>query len=319
MSQFAPTQWTLEPQPRPDHLSAAVLHSLSRPFYGLAWGPIKSLVLGGITFGILPLISWPRKFHRYLLSERRQLWHLVEWLRISAGEEQAADLTHAMDQTRPAPTLWIIPAVVTVILAANFLSLLHGRMFRVERILSATYLFGFSGPITASLGPFRYWPPAAKLHVIWTAGLSIAFASHWLHVQHHYSTVNRLLRRLNGIFQRQQIPPVTSPALGLGLRPLWIVAAIIGCLFNAWWAIPAALAGAVHKRYIERTGARIRGDLAQRVQMMLEQRRPALDVPTPHGSRSVCPNELCAKPAPDGAAFCRRCGTRLASRFEAVA
>ncbi|HEX4053481.1 MAG TPA: zinc ribbon domain-containing protein [Tepidisphaeraceae bacterium] len=319
MSQFAPTQWTLEPNRGPDHLSAAVLHSLSRPIYGLAWGPIKSLILGGITFGILPLISWPRKFGRYVTAEQQQLWHLVEWLRIRTGEDEAAKLRDSVRQAGPTPTLWIIPLIMLVILAVNFLPWMRAPSDGLRRILSATYLFGISGSPMVWRGHWMYSPFVPRLHLVWVVCLSIAYSSHWLHVQQHAADVNRLVRRLNLILARQHIPAVGMPSLGIGLRPLWIGTAIVGVLFGAWWAIPAAFAGAVHKRYIERTGSQVRVELSGRVQMLLQQQRPDMKVPVPHGLRVVCENELCGKPVPTGAAFCPRCGSRLTSRFGVVA
>ncbi len=288
MSQFAPTQWTLEPDARPDHLSTAVLHSLSRPVYGLAWGPLKSLILGGITFGILPLIAWPKKFARFVTAEQQQLWHLVEWLRIRTGEDEAGKLRDPLRGVGPVPTLWIVPLIMLIILAVNFLPWLRPPGFGLPRILSATYLFNIARPEMIWHGRWAHWPLVSRLHVIWVACLSIAYASHWLHVQQHAADVNRLVRRLNLIFAKQHIAPVGIPGLGIGLRPLWIGAAIVGVLFGAWWAIPAALAGAVHKRYIERTSSRIRAELSGRVQMLLQRQRPDIDVPVPHGLRVVC-------------------------------
>lgn len=319
MSQFAPTQWTLEPRGGPDHLSTAVLHSLSRPLYGLAWGPLKSLILGGITLGLLPLIAWPKKFGRFVTAEQQQLWHLVEWLRIRTGEDEAAKLRDSVREAGPIPTLWIVPLIMLIILAVNFFPWLRAPGFGLPRILSATYLFGIPGPDVMWHGRWLRSPLVPHLHMVWIICLSIAYFSHWLHVQQHAADVNRLVRRLDLIFARQHIPPVGAPGLGIGLRPLWIGAAIVGILFGAWWAVPAALAGAVHKRYIERTSSRIRGELSQRVQMLLQQQRPDVDVPVPHGFRIVCGNELCGKSVPTGAAFCPRCGARVTSRFGAVA
>ena len=63
MSAFTPTQYTLEPQGRPDNLSAAVLHSLSRPIIGdTSPNLVLSFIFGALSFGIIPLISWPRRF-----------------------------------------------------------------------------------------------------------------------------------------------------------------------------------------------------------------------------------------------------------------
>src|SRR5579872_5212603 len=115
MSAFTPTQTTLDPPVRPDNLSAAVLHSLSRPIYGrVAWGPLRSFLLGAISFGIIPLIAWPRQFGRFVVAEQQQFWHLVEWLRIRTGDEEAARLRDSVRNTGAIPTLWIVPTILLV-------------------------------------------------------------------------------------------------------------------------------------------------------------------------------------------------------------
>ena len=316
MSAFTPTQWTLQPPDRPDNLSAAVLHSLSRPLRGLmAWGPLKSFVLGALTFGILPLIAWPRRFRKFVVVEQRQLWHLVEWLRVRTGDADAAKLRNSLRDAGAMPTLWIIPAIMLIVLAWDFFPWLNPFEFHRFHVYRMAYHAGHW--LNRPLRPFVWVPDirwdSFNLHTAWVACLSIAFASHWLHIQLHVSQVNALLRRLNPILQRQHLPPMAQYGVGLGLRPFWLLAGLIGAVFGAWWAIPAALAGAVQQRYCRRTGDRIRSELALRVGSLLLQQRPAIDVPLPHGFRVVCSNPLCGKTIPGPATFCPRCGTRLPS------
>jgi hypothetical protein len=317
MSQFTPTERTLEPSARPDHLSAAVLHSLSRRTLGLAWGPLKTVLLGGITFGILPLIVWPKKFSRFVVFERQQLWHLVEWLRIRTGQDEAAILRDSVRRTGAGPTIWIVPLILLGILAMNLMPWMSTPSFNFPMILHGTYLFNGSRPEPFSINHWSHHFPTSPMHFygLWTLCLSIAYASHWLHVQQHAANVHRLVRRMNLIFARQNIPPVDLLSPGIGFRPLWMLAALFGICCGAWWTIPASLAGAVHQQYIQRTSTRIRAELAQRVTTMLQQQQPAVDIPIPHGLRVLCPNSLCEKSAPAGAIFCPRCGSRIVSRF----
>jgi hypothetical protein len=285
MSAFIPTQWTLEPQERPDNLSAAVLHSLSRPIPGrIAWGPLKSLILGGLTFGILPLISWPKRFGKLVVVEQQQFWHLVEWLRIRTGDPDAAKLLDSVRDTGAVPTLRLVPLVMLIVLAVNFLTSFDASGLQRRQILG-----------------------------VWVICLSVAYASHWLHVHLHVSEVNGFLRRLNPILLRQHLPPMAQYGVGIGLRPFWVVPGIIGAALGAWWAIPAALAGSIQQRYCRGTSNRIRSELAMRVTALLQEQRPAIDVPTPNGFRVVCNNRLCGKSLPGAAAFCPRCGSRLPS------
>jgi hypothetical protein len=299
-----------------------VLHSLSRRPLGLAWGPVKSVFLGAITFGILPLIVWPRKFARFVAFERQQLWHLVEWLRIrtgqdGTGEDEAAILRDSVRRAGATPTLWIVPLILLGILAANLIPWMNSPGFNPSVFFHGVYFnngFAFDPYSLRHWNhPFRTNP--MRLYGLWTLCLSVAYASHWLHVQQHTANVHRLLRRVNLIFARQNIPPVGLFSPGIGLRPFWILAALFGVACGAWWTIPASLAGAVHQRYVERTSTRIRAELAQRVSIMLQNQQPGINVPTPHGLRTLCPNTLCEKSAPAGAAFCPRCGSRIASHF----
>jgi hypothetical protein len=310
MSAFSPTYSTLEPPQRPDNLSSAVLHSLSRPIFGkVAWGVIPSFILGAITFGILPLISWPRRFGRFVVAEQQQFWHLVEWLRIRTGDEEAAKLRDSVRMTGATPTLWMVPAILLGIVAYQFMPIIAAGNFTPDRVFAWTY-GAWPWPFGV-LGLLDQPDQAPHLYKVWSVCLSIGFFSHWLHVRQHVANVNQLLRRLNLIFVRQHLPPVPLFGVGIGLRPLWLIAGIVGLAFGAVWAIPAALAGAVHQRYCKRTSTRIRSELAMRVHTLLHQQRPPLNVPMPNGFRIVCRNPLCGKTLPGGSAFCSRCGTSV--------
>ncbi len=314
MSAYTPWKWTLEPPGRPDHLSTAVLHSLSRPIVGrIAWGPLKSFVLGAVTFGILPLISWPRRFGRFVVAEQQQLWHFVEWLRVRTGDNDAAKLRDSVRDLGAAP-YWLVPLAMLIVLAVNFLPWLDGSGFHWARTFRMTYQAQPWLGNSFHSGRWAYRPfDGFSLYNIWVVCLSVAYFSHWLHVQQHIAEVNRLLRELNPILLRQHLPPMARYGAGIGLRPFWMLAGMIGVAFGAWWAIPAALAGAVHQRYCLGTSNRMRSELAIRVNSLLLQQRPAIDVPTPHGFRVVCVNPLCGKTLAGPAAYCPRCGSRVPS------
>jgi hypothetical protein len=311
MTAFTPTQVTLDPPSQPDNLSAAVLHSLSRPITGkTSPNLILSFIFGALTFGIVPLISWPRRFTRLAISEEQQFWHLVEWLRIRTGDENAANLRQSVRDTGTIATAWLVPVILLAVLAAYFLPLFSSPGFNIDHLLGVTYLASPWGP--HHFAHHYYWvaSPWLPLFKVWNICLAIAYFSHWLHVRQHAANVNQLIRRLNTILAKQQLPPVALFDVGLGLRPLWLLAGLIGLANGAFWAIPAAFAGAIHQNYARRTSTRIRGELAQRVSMLLQQQRPPINVPLPHGFRTVCRNERCAKVVPPGALFCPRCGSR---------
>ena len=184
MSAFTPTQVTLEPPARPDNLSAAVLHSLSRPITGkTSPNVVLSFIFGALTFGIVPLLSWPRKFGRFVVAEQQQFWHLVEWLRIRTGDEEAAKLRESVRDTGAVSSTWLVPMVILVILAVYFLPLFDSAGFDLDRLLGVTYL---AAPWVPPHFIHHYYSPTAlypwiHLHKVWNLCLVIAFASHWLH------------------------------------------------------------------------------------------------------------------------------------------
>jgi len=303
MSAFTPTFSRLEPQDRPDNLSAAVMNSLSRPIYGrVAWSPLKSFVLGGITFGILPLFAWPSAFARFVTAEQQQFWHLLEWLNIRTGDKDAQRLRDAVQKNGgPSPTLWLFPILCVGFFAANFLADSNPSRLNWDYIARTAYAPGY----------LHFHHPLTELFRNWNLCLSVAFFLHWLNVRLHVARVNRMLGGINTIFLRQQLPPVPRYDVGIGLSPAWMIAGLIGLAFGAVWAIPAAFAGAIHQRYCRRTSSRIRAELAVRVSTALARQRPPVDVPMPHGFRLVCRNPLCGNTVAGGAAFCPRCGTPI--------
>ena len=263
---------------------------------------------GAISFGILPLISWPKAFVRFVVTEQQQFWHLAEWLHIRTGDEDAAKLRDSVRDMSPTPTLWIVPTIMLVVLAINFLPLLSPPEFNFSGIVATTYGLGRWPGRRLFLHHSSAWPHLFK---VWTLCLSVGYFSHWLHVRQHVLNINQFLRRLNLILVRQHLPPVPMYGVGTGLRPVWILAGLIGAACGALWAIPAALAGAIQQRYVRRTSTAHPERTALRVNTALIRQRPPIDVPIPHGFRIVCRNKICGKSLPGGAAFCPRCGTRV--------
>jgi hypothetical protein len=302
MSSFAPTIRTLEPPEPPDQLAGAVMTALGRPVYGslLPWGPIKSLVLGAISLGVLPLIIWPRIFARYCIAQQQQFWHLLEWLRIRQRDSDAAELQNSLGAIGPTVTLRLAPAICLIIVAMSF----FGWPF-----FSGAWLVR---PLEMMRLPMPLWRRFSlyNIHLVWTICLFFAYGSHWLHIREHAANVNQLVRRINAILYRHGITPVGVIEPGTGLRPLWILAAIVGVLAGAWWAIPAAMAGALQRQYMRRTSLQIRSQLSQRVAALMAGPRPPVDVPATPPRRLACGNSLCAGPIPVGAQFCPRCGAR---------
>jgi hypothetical protein len=316
MSSFTPTQWTMQPPDRPDHLAAAVMQSLSRLPSKRPWRPLKTVILGGLTFGILPLLAWPKKFDQFVVAEQQQFWHLVEWLRIRTGNPEAAELKQSVRNTGARATVWLVPMVLLAWMVMQFVPHFANQWFHLRDLIAVTY--GFSHARVVGIAPERYLI-ARSLFRTWTACLAIAYAFHWLHIRQHAQDVAKLLARINALLVRENVAPVEMRGVGIGINPLWLLAGALGVACGAYWAIPAALAGAVQQRYVCRTGPQIRGDLADRVRSLLLSHRPPMDVPVPVRFRLACPNPLCRAAMPDRATFCPRCGTKLSNSLDRLA
>src|SRR5260370_41100655 len=87
-----------EPQ-GPDYLAGAVLQGLGRPIgEKLSWPLGRSLVLGVVSFGVLPILAWPKLLGQFIVLEQQQLWHLAEWLRLHVKHSDAIKLRDEADQ-----------------------------------------------------------------------------------------------------------------------------------------------------------------------------------------------------------------------------
>lgn len=305
MSTFTPTSWTLDPPDRPDQLAGAVVSALGRPVYGSLqpWGAIKSLALGGISLGVAPLLYWPRNFGRFCVAQQQQFWHLLEWLRVRHGDADAAEIQRSLGAMVPPSTLRLAPMICLIIIAASLFGWsVNAPLHLGGWVVAPLGIFGF---------PWRHvWRfSLGNFYTIWTVCLCVAYGSLWLHIREQAAHVRHLVGRINVILRRHEIDPVYAGDPGLGLRPLWVLSAAIGVMAGAWWAIPAALAGALQMQYVRRTSMRTRWELSQRVRTLLTRQRPPVDVPAIRPLRFACRNPLCASPMPTDAQFCPRCGS----------
>jgi hypothetical protein len=91
------------------------------------------------------------------------------------------------------------------------------------------------------------------------------------------------------------------------------------CSAGAYWGVPLMLAGAVQRRYISRTSARVRAEAADRVRTILLLRRPVMRVPPFARPTILCRTPNCRAPIPMLANFCARCGARAGRVMSDVA
>ncbi|HEV2292638.1 MAG TPA: hypothetical protein VGR35_02210 [Tepidisphaeraceae bacterium] len=286
----------------PDHLAGGVLRSLSRSFRGhYSWGVVTTLVLGAVTFGVLPLLRWTQHFHRYVRLERQQLWHLAEWLRLQTAHPDAATLPDEAERIRwrgaLAATAWLWLAAVIIF----FVTQLWNLPAPARTLASST----FGARWRAATDAFR-----SDLFVAWTVGLLLAYALHWLHLQLHAGDVRRFAQKVNRVAEWEGVAPLSLPRAGSGAQPLWLLGALAMVMIGALWGVPLMLAGAVQRSYISRTSALLRAEAADRVRTMLLLRRPAQRVPQFARAAIRCRGERCRAPIPLLANFCARCGAR---------
>jgi len=310
---FQPTKTLLSPADPPDYLSNAVLQSLSRPpLERYSWGAFTTFLFGGLSFGILPLLFAFRRGRQYRLVERDQLLHLCEWMRVQCPET-AQPLPRKPEEIHSDAAIWFVIGIGSAMLTLWIL-LSHqihaGWSFR--DLLKVAYgtpwqsLLNFSrvGDVwldrllpTMFIGQLAYW---------WT------FVSQSL-------TARAFARRFNDFAQTEGLASVTIPEVSLGLRPLWLVGAVLFLSAHAPWGAVMMLAGAAQRRYIRHSSTQFRLELAQRVRDVMAVKRPLAKVPVATNLRTRCRDGKCRSPLPATARFCPRCGKRVTERVDRVA
>jgi hypothetical protein len=308
----------LEAQPvalvGPDHLAGGVLRSLSRNFRGqYSWGVVTTLVVGGLSFGVLPVLRWTQQFRRFVRLERQQLWHLAEWLRLQTGHPDAATLPDDADRIRwrgflaASSLVWI--AAMVIIFGAELMTYARFGSAPLRQLIEWTY-----GVRRAASGTTR-----TDLFAVWTVCLSLAYALHWLHVQLHTRDIRQFIEKFNRVAEWEGVQPLSLPRATIGIHPLWLLGAVGLVAAGGIWGLPLMLAGAAQRGYISRTSAHVRAEAADRVRTILLLRRPVLRVPQFARPTILCRVERCRAPIPPLANFCARCGARAGTVIHDVA
>ncbi len=114
MTSLDPTIATVD---RPDQLGGALQQGLPRPMHPkLTWNVIRTVLLGGISGGIIPLVFLARRFHDFAKAEQMQFWHLAEWLRLQTGDAEATAATEAAKRVMPS-LAWRFASLAFVVVA----------------------------------------------------------------------------------------------------------------------------------------------------------------------------------------------------------
>jgi hypothetical protein len=298
--------------PQPDYLATGVLNGLARgPHAKLSWSVFRTALVGAVTFGLAPILAWQVRFRDYVTWEQQQLWHLAEWLRLKSKSPDAAKLRQEADALRFRFDLQLLASLCVAFVAVAFFSQIMSVRppHRWALLLDSTYRFPEKFGFTAYA---LHWT-SGRLFAIWTVGLSAAYFCHWMQVQMHATTLRRWIARFDNLAVAEGIGPVLIEGPGLGVRPLWAIAAVIFCAAGAFWAPAMMLAGAAHRRMVRSTSPATRKQLAQRFRLLMLSRSSAPEnVPTPVSLRRLCPSPICRAPVIESATFCPRCGRRLA-------
>jgi hypothetical protein len=309
LSQFQPTNITLDPPGTPDPLSDSVLKGLSRPIgQKLSWGVVRTLALGLLSFGVLPVIAWVRSFRAFAIAEQQQYLHLAQWVRLNTDHPLARQLEQDARGlgSRSLLTAMTLGAMLVAV-AGVACVIVHYQLPPWEALVAGTYAYGGSA---LRDWPVRYFLVEPQIHRFWVWGLGVAYGLHWLQVQLHAQDVKGLVGRFNEIARAEGVPTARVERVGTGLRPLWIAAGAVMWAWGAPWGIVAMLAGAAQRRYITWSSRGTRAEVAQRLRTMLLRRRPAAGVPMPVYLRERCVERMCRAEIPRGVNYCPRCGTR---------
>lgn len=275
-----------------DPLAGVVRRRLERrlPTLG-AWGPVRTAFFGTLTFGLLPLIVWTTGFRRHVEQETEALGSLAEWAR-ARGRRPAAvgPLMASAEDLRFRPLAWLVCLLVLLFVIASFAIRFAQSSLTLAALLDCTYF----SDATAS--------PSHDLRLMWIAGLTFAYALHWVHVRAHDADLRRFIKRLNPLITAEMLPPVGVPRR-TGFCLLWIVVAVMMGLYGVWWGIPMMLAGAAQRRYMRYTGPTVRRELINRMRDIADISR------VPPQNFGACSNPRCFAARRANSTFCHRCGT----------
>ncbi len=296
----------------PDFLAGGLLRSLGEQLRPRSsWSFIKTLLWSTLTFGIAPLMIWPNRLRSLIDDERQQFIHLAEWMRLRSGNPRAGQLVEAANRIRSNFVLLYAPMFIGGFVLTLLIAYAWQTSFPIRQLLDSTFQFGRTVP---QLGAAK----TNDLFTFWSVGLSIGFVLHWFQLLIHSANVRRTVRAFNSLAITEGLPPVREPR-GVGLRPIWLAAALIMMTANAVWAIPMMLAGGMQRRYAAVIGPALRQAVADRLRDLLMVRRPVMRVSMPISLPRTCPNLTCRGPMSRIANFCPRCGTHVGPEIDELA
>lgn len=290
-------------------------------------GVVGTFLIGVLTFGLFPIIAWALRWSGYVAAERRHYHGVAEWLRQHSRHPSVGRFAERVAALRGRPVLSVLAVACSVLTITLFVAAFVP--LGPDAPIEATYRFL---PRTDRLFDFNSGNPTVMLRqsvfLAWSGLLAIAYFCHWLQVQLHARDVRRMLDEFNTVALHDGLSPVFLQPIGLGVRPLWAIGAVLLILNSAPWGVAMMLAGAVQRRYTRRAEPALSGAMACRIRDLAAIRRQAPS-PAPASSsgpttvvpkvRLRCTTDGCRMPLPAGAVFCPRCGSRAVAPLDRVA
>jgi hypothetical protein len=288
-----------------DALAASAVRRLESPSDRGSWGLLKTVFLGVVSFGLIPLLAWSARFRDYARDDSEAIRDLAEWAKFR-GRQPAAmrSLLAAAEETVPSPLPRVLAIVLAILIAGVFAIQFTHVPFSLDNLLDATYSHDFCPEQSSPFDRPEF------LYRVWVAGLSVGYAVQWLHVRMHGQNVKRFVSQFNPVITAENLPAVRVSTRGwVYFRPLWIMTAVILSMYHAWWSIPMVLAGMAQRRYTTLTAKRLRKELARRMRdVAMTDRSPGFAAVAPPRR---CGNPRCLAPLHPHARFCTRCGSKL--------
>ena len=160
----------------------------------------------------------------------------------------------------------------------------------------------------------------APLRLGYLASVSAGYLAHLWQVNRHARAVGQFLRAYDAATaapsgaadRRAEATPLRRPGFQLRLKFGPVLAGLGLAVAGVLWGIPMVLAAGAQGKYVWGDGPRARRSLSARIRATAEADRPAVSLPRSNFADASCPNAQCRAPLPADAAYCPRCGTRVA-------
>src|SRR5438477_4302092 len=174
LSTFIPTSIRFDPPDEPDYLAGAVLHSLTSPMPACAiWGPVRTLLLGAISFGLLPLLLLSSRLQPFVQGQSIVFTYAQQWIgKRLRSDEGAGEVGRQMFPLIKLAK-WLGVLLIILELISRFR---HGTIVHYD-VWSVTYGFRWLNHATFSQ------PDLVRAHKLWLGLLTFAYFIHYVAVK----------------------------------------------------------------------------------------------------------------------------------------